>query len=172
MLTIHTPNGFLHALLQQVKYFLPPQIPVSVQNHFHDARHKRGPKSFGEWVKEVRIAWRHLDSEELLAESWLASLPPVQNLAASEYGGRSIDKGVVLQQFLKKALAEAQSLEVDEKTHALFVKYPKDNITAIAGQFGLSREHFSREYVSKAARLLTKILQRVMNTVGGGPNRW
>lgn len=56
-----------------------PWPPIASHNHSDRTKLRRGPKSFKEWVREVRWAWRHVNDEEQLAKSWLSLLPPVQN---------------------------------------------------------------------------------------------
>ena len=70
-------------------------ILAAIRTHPDHERRKRGRKPFEERIKEVRNTWCHLNDEEQLAKSWLALLTPVQDLAASNYGGRAIDNGVV-----------------------------------------------------------------------------
>lgn len=120
---------------------------------------KRGPKSASEWVTEMRNAWSQVDDEEKLVESWLAALPQVQRLAAYKYGGRSIGKGLALQELLKKAILEAQQYETDEKTREVLLIFPYMKAKEIAAKFGLRREHFSRKYSRNAARLVTRAFQ-------------
>jgi len=84
---------------------LPDPFPLRIRRK-HTKR-RRGPKSIKDWTSEVRRVWGYLEDEKKLSESWLALLPPVQKLAASSYGGRAIGSGLVLQEFLNKALIEA-----------------------------------------------------------------
>lgn len=90
-----------------------PPFPLRIRRKHTKSR--RGPKSIKDWTKEVRRVWGYLDDEEKLSESWLALLPPVQKLAASNYGGRTIGSGLALQELLNKALIEAQQYDMEDK---------------------------------------------------------
>ena len=138
-----------------------PPISKSAARSYHGDR--RGPKSFGEWQNEIRKAWGRIDDEEYLAQSWLASLRKVQDLAIDKYGGGSIGRGLALQEYLARAVSEAKKYDVDEKTRRILEQFPQFSITQIAVSFSLSREHFSRLYGTRAARLVTITFQRILD---------
>lgn len=56
-----------------------PWPPISAQSVPQGPKVKRGPKPIEDWLHEIRSAWRHIDEEDKLAESWLASLPQVKD---------------------------------------------------------------------------------------------
>jgi hypothetical protein len=93
-----------------------PWSPPLIKTRTKPMGLKRGPKSMKEWETEIRRIWGHLDDEDELAKSWLAQLPAVQKLAASNYGGRTIGCGLALQELLKKALGEVRQYDVERGT--------------------------------------------------------
>ena len=138
-----------------------PSISKSTAKRYQGDR--RGPKSFSKWQNEVRKAWGQINDEEYLAQSWLTSLSKIQDLAVSKYGGKSVGKGLALQELLTKAVSEAQKYDMDEKTREVLSKFPQFSMKQIAVSFGLSREHFSRLYGTRAARLVTITFQRILD---------
>jgi len=90
-------------------------------------------------------------------------LSKIQDLAVSKYGGKSVGKGLALQELLTKAVSEAQKYDMDEKTREVLSKFPQFSMKQIAVSFGLSREHFSRLYGTRAARLVTITFQRILD---------
>jgi hypothetical protein len=137
----------------------PNQLP-GISKH---TASKRGPKSQKEWTSEVRRVWGNLHDEEKLAKSWLATLPPIQNLAASTYGSRTTGQGLALQELLKKALAEVQKYDMEDQTREILKSFPNMKMRDIASKLGLDRSHVSRDYTTKAVGLLTKTFQRVID---------
>ena len=137
----------------------PNQLP-GISKH---TASKRGPKSQKEWTSEVRRVWGNLHDEEKLAKSWLATLPPIQNLAASTYGSRTTGQGLALQELLKKALAEVQKYDMEDQTREILKSFPNMKMRDIASKLGLDRSHVSRDYTTKAVGLLTKIFQSVID---------
>ena len=77
-------------------------------------------------------------------------LPPVQKLAASNYGGRAMGSGLALQEFINKALIEAQQYDMEDQTREMLKNFPRLTITEIASRLGLDRAHFSRRYGTRA----------------------
>lgn len=129
----------------------------------HIPKTRRGRKTSEEWVTEMRMAWRHIDDEHWLEKSWLADLPQVQTLAASKHGGRSIGKGLALQELLRKAVFEAQQYTTDERTHEVLLKYPRVPMGEIAKQFDVTREQLSRACSAKAAGLVVRAFQVLLS---------
>jgi hypothetical protein len=123
---------------------------------------KRGRRSAADWLKEISLAWGNLYREDKLQESWLASLPMVERLAASKYGGGIVGKGMALKTLLQQALSKARQQATDERVRALLTKYPNEKMTDIAAQLGLSREQVSRRYCTQAASLLVMTFQGVL----------
>jgi phage baseplate assembly protein W len=104
-----------------------------------------------------------LEDEKKLSESWLALLSPVQKLAATSYGGRTMGSGLALHELLNKALMEAQQYNMEDQTREMFKNFPRLTITEIASKSGLDRSHFSRRYRTRATELLTKAFLRVID---------
>lgn len=138
-----------------------PPFPIRIRRKHTKSR--RGPKSIKDWTNEVRRVWGYLEDERKLSESWLALLPPVQKLAASSYGGRTIGSGLALQEFLNKALIEAQQYDMENQTREILKNFPRLTITEIASQLKLDRAHVSRRYCTRATNLLTKAFQRIID---------
>ena len=139
-----------------------PLSRTSRTTYRKQASGQRGPKPPDSWYREIRKAWGVLDDVDKLGRSWLASLPEVQELATSEYEGGLIGRGKALKELLTQALIEARQYETDEKTHMMLSKYPEVKINVIAKECGISREQFSRNYVSKATTILTETFQRTI----------
>ena len=104
-----------------------------------------------------------MEDEKKLSESWLALLPPVQKLAASSYGGRTMGSGLALQEFLNKALIEVQQYDMEDQTREMLKNFPKLTITEIASKSGLDRAHFSRRYRTRATEILTKAFLHIID---------
>jgi hypothetical protein len=137
-----------------------PPFPRIIRKH---VRSRRGPKSKKDWTNEVRKVWGYLEDKKRLSESWLALLSPVQKLAASNYGGRTLGSGLALQEFLSKALIEAQQYDMEDQTREMLKNFPRLTITEIAAISGLGRAHFSRRYRTRATELLTKAFLRTID---------
>ena len=157
-----------HGPLKHVEDIILPEplSPLSPDTHVKQINSKRGPKLSEDWIEEVRKVWGNLNREEKLKESRLASLPAVQKLAISEYGGGTIGRSIALGVLMRKALLEAQKYDTNERVKALLTEYPDKSITEIASEFGLTREHFSRYYLPRAARFLTTAFQRILGQSG------
>ena len=140
----------------------PEPLPrFHIPRRLKSSNSKRGPKSIEDWNKEVRSVWGHLYDTEELEKSWLAQLPTIQKLAASEHGGRTIGSGLALQALLKKALEEVLKYDMEDQTKAVLTYFPKMKIKDIASQVDLDRSSLSRRYVSRAVNLLTVVFQRL-----------
>ena len=126
------------------------------------AASKRGRKSSNEWRQEMRRAWGNRDREGKLQESWLASLPPVQRLAASKYGGAYPARGMALRELLKEAQRDAEQYVSDTRIRTLLQEYPDITVKNLGEKFGLSREHVSRHYLPIAVNYLTLAFQRLL----------
>jgi hypothetical protein len=151
--------------------WLPSQVCSLLKALPHGKGTKRGPKSDKEWNAEIRKAWGHLHDEIKIAESWLASLEAVQDIAASRHGGRTIGQGLALQELLKKALVEVQQYDMEEKTREILRRFPDMKMKKIASQLGLDRSQVSRNYTRKAVSLLTKAFQRVIDQANSAPSK-
>jgi hypothetical protein len=143
-----------------------PLRPIKLPGISNQASPKRGPRSPEDWISEIRTCWQHMDDLDRLAGSWLASLPQVQRMAVSKYGGGVDGKGKALQALLTQALSEARQYKADEKTHAVLSKYPAVEKIQIAKELHISREQFSRNYVSKANKILTNIFIDIVHRLG------
>ncbi|MBU2535377.1 MAG: hypothetical protein KKD83_04315 [Chloroflexi bacterium] len=153
------PDGPLKNVEEVI--FPEPLPHFRIPRRLKNSKSKRGPKSIEDWNKEVRSVWGHLYDTEELEKSWLAQLPTIQKLAASEHGGRTIGSGLALQALLKKALEEVLKYDMEDKTKAVLTYFPKMKIIDIASQVGLERSSLSRRYVSRAVNLLTVAFQRL-----------
>lgn len=143
---------------------LPEPLPrFHIPRRLKSSRSKRGPKSIEDWNKEIRSVWGHLYDTEELEKSWLAQLPVVQKLAASEHGGRTIGSGLALRALLKKALIEVQQYDMEAQTRVILTNFPKMKIVEIASQLKLDRSYLSRRYVTRAINLLTMAFQRLID---------
>ncbi len=143
------------------------ELPIiSPHSYSKGKRVRRGLKSPEDWVSEIRKCWTNLDELDKLARSWLAFLPQIQRIAVSKYGGGIDGRGKALQELLTQALSEAKQYKTDEKTHAVLSKYPDVDKTKIADEFHMSREQFSRVYVSKANKILTKAFMDIVHRLG------
>lgn len=156
--------GYHANQLKDVEEIVISELPlISPHDYSKGKRSRRGPKSPEDWVSEIRKCWRNLDDVDKLARSWLAFSPQIQRIAVSKYGGGIDGRGKALKELLTQALSEAKQYNTDEKTHAILSKYPDVNKTKIADEFDMSREQFSRGYVSKANKILTKAFLDILH---------
>jgi len=149
--------------LEHVEEIVISDVPlISPRRYSKRKKGRRGPKSFDEWVSEVRRCWTNLYDEDKLARSWIAFTPRVQKISVSKYGGGIVGRGKALKELLTQAVLEAKQYDNDEKTSAVLSKYPHITKTEIAAEFGMTREQFSRSYVSKATKILTVTFLRII----------
>lgn len=157
----HVPDGPLEYVEDVVLPETWPPFPLRIRRKHTKSR--RGPKSKKDWTSEIRRVWGYLEDEKKLSESWLSLLPQVQKLAARNYGGRIMGSGLALQEFLNKALIEAQQYDMEDQTREMLKNFPKLTITKIASKSELDRAHFSRRYRTRATELLTKAFLRIID---------
>lgn len=142
--------------LRTVEELVISDIPVISPHHLPKRKgERRGPKSLEEWISEIRRCWTYCNDEDKLAGSWIAFVPQVQKISVSKYGGGLVGRGRAMKELLAQALQEAKKHNTDEKTLAVLSKYPHVKKREIADEFGMTREQFSRSYVSKATKILT-----------------
>ena len=129
------------------------------------------PKSLDEWLAEIRRIWGYLRDIDELSKSWIASLPAIQDLAASRYGGRTIGQGLALQELLKKALIEVQQYDMEDKTREILKRFPDVKMREVASQLDIDRSQMNRNYTRKAVSLLTKAFQRIIDRTDSSPSK-
>jgi len=156
--------GYHANQLKDVEEIVISELPlISPHDYSKGKKGRRGPKSPEDWVSEIRKCWTNLDDVDKLARSWLAFSPRIQRIAISKYGGGIDGRGKALKELLTQALSEAKQYNTDEKIHAILSKYPDLNKRKIADEFHMSREQFSRGYVSKANTILTRAFLDILH---------
>lgn len=141
--------------------FLKP-LSVNLSKYTEKIITNRGPRSTEERINEIRKDWRNINNEDKLQKSWLSSLPQIESRAASQYGGAAIGRGIALSDVLQKALEEAKKRNPDKVIMVILTKYPETSQEKIGSEFNLSREIINRNYMPKAAKLLTLAFQYVL----------
>jgi len=113
-----------------------------------------------QWAARIGHALRNLDDRSVLNRSPLARLPYVEKLARERYGGHVLPRGLALRETLVvcvERLAEDVGSEPALSRVCRYLVLLKEGLSCqqISKELGLSREHVSRVYRTKALELLT-----------------
>ena len=130
----------------------------------------KGPTSLDVWQKRVDQALRNLGDRSVLNRSPLAKLTYVERLAAEQYKGHLLPRGLALHDLfiscIKKISAEVSSEPgLTRACNYLELLVKGLSCTEISKQLGLSREHVSRVYRKKAVELVT---EEFLSTIKNG----
>lgn len=123
----------------------------------------------GDWEQRVGHALKNLGDRSVLNRSPLARLTCIERLAAEEYKGHLLPRGLALHDILLSCVKKISTELVNDPGLARACDYLKllvDGLSCkeISRQLGLSREHVSRVYRKKALELVTEeFLCRVRN---------
>jgi len=131
---------------------------------------KRSSSSMNEWQERISYALRNLGDRTALNRSPLAKLGYVERLAAEQYSGHLLPKGLALHDMLITCVDRVSTeLGNEPKLHkaCIYLKLVTNGATCreISKQLGLSREHISRVYRRKAIELVT---EEFLSTVNNG----
>lgn len=129
---------------------------------------RESPSPVNELQQRVSHALKNLGDRTALNRSPLAKLGYVERLAAEQYSGHLLPKGLALHDMLITCVDRVSTeLGNEPKLHkaCIYLKLFTRGATCreISKQLGLSREHVSRVYRRKAIELATEEFLSVVN---------
>ena len=131
---------------------------------------KKRPCSLNEWQQRVAYALRHFGDRTMLNRSPMARLAYIERLAAGQYSGRLLPRGLALHDTLSACVGKILTELRNDPALARACTYLElilqgKTCKEISKELGLSREHVSRVYRRKALELLIgEFLHMVRNT--------
>lgn len=132
---------------------------------------KKRPCSLNEWQRRVAYALRHFGDRSVLNRSPLARLAHIERLAAEQYSGRLLPRGLALHDTLSACVDKVLTELNDEPALARACTYLQlllqdKTCREISRQLGLSREHVSRLYRKRALELVTEEFRSTVRNSG------
>lgn len=130
----------------------------------------RGSTQSGDWHQRVAYALRHFGDRTVLNRSPMARLAYIERLAATQYSGRLLPRGLALHDMLLACVDKILTELRNDPALARACTYLQLTLQGktckeISKELGLSREHVSRVYRQKAIELVT---EEFLHTVRNG----
>jgi len=123
------------------------------------------------WERRLDVALKSINDRSALSRNSLSDLAYIAKLASENYGGHVFPRGLALHDTLLTCIEKLSAELADEVGLTRACTYLRLIVQGlsckeIARQLGLSREHTSRVYRTKALELLTEEFKSTTSNKG------